>query len=57
MRTFRLIAVSFIFAAIFAVSAFAQAPAADGKVGLINSLAFDDKEGITKYIVLWHLLV
>ncbi|MBA2495247.1 MAG: OmpH family outer membrane protein [Acidobacteria bacterium] len=50
MRTFRLIAASFIFAVIFAVSAFAQASAADGKVGLINTLAFDDKEGITKYI-------
>ena len=49
MRTFRLTAVSFIFAAIFAVSAFAQAPA-PGKVGLVNTLAFDDKDGITKYI-------
>ncbi len=50
MKTFRLIAASFIFAAIFAVSAFAQAPAAAGKVGLVNTLAFADKDGITKYV-------
>ncbi len=49
MRTFRLTAFSLIFAAIFAVSAFAQAPA-PGKVGLVNTLAFDDKDGITKYV-------
>jgi Skp family chaperone for outer membrane proteins len=49
MRTFRLIAVSTVFAAIFAVSAFAQTTA--GKIGLINTQAFgDDKAGITKYV-------
>ena len=49
MKTFRLIAASAIFAAIFAVSAFAQTTA--GKVGLINTLAFEDtKVGITKYV-------
>lgn len=49
MRTLRLTAVSLFLAAIFAVSAFAQA-ATTGKVGLVNTLAFDDKDGITKYI-------
>lgn len=49
MRTLRLTAVSLFLAAIFAVSAFAQAPAT-GKIGLVNTLAFDDKDGITKYI-------
>ncbi len=55
MKTFRLIAVSFIFAAIFAVSAFAQATAqpAAGRIGLVNTLAFGGDEkgtgGITKY--------
>ncbi len=49
MRIFRLIAISAIFAAIFAVSAFAQTAA--GKIGLINTQAFDDdKAGITKYV-------
>ncbi len=49
MRTLRLTAVSLFLAAIFAVSAFAQAPTT-GKVGLVNTLAFDDKDGIAKYI-------
>lgn len=54
MKTFRLIAVSFIFAAIFAVSAFAQAAQpASGRVGLVNTLAFGGDEkgtgGITKF--------
>jgi Skp family chaperone for outer membrane proteins len=49
MKTFRLIAVSVFFAAIFAVSALAQTTA--GKIGLINTQAFDDdKAGITKYV-------
>jgi Skp family chaperone for outer membrane proteins len=49
MRTFRLIAV-FAFAAIFAVSAFAQT-APTFKIGVINTAAFDaDKAGITKYV-------
>lgn len=53
MKTLRLIAVSFVFAAIFAISAFAQtAPATTtGKVYVINTYAFSDqKEGITKFI-------
>jgi Skp family chaperone for outer membrane proteins len=55
MRTFRLIAVSAIFAAVFAVSAFAQTAA--GKIGLINTQAFDDdKAGITKYITALNTL-
>ena len=50
MNTFRLIAATFVFAALFAVSAFAQAAAPTGKVGLINTFAFEDeKAGITKY--------
>ncbi|MEP7036858.1 MAG: OmpH family outer membrane protein [Acidobacteriota bacterium] len=49
MRTFRLTAVSLFIAAVFAVSAFAQT-APTGRVGLVNTLAFDDKDGITKYI-------
>jgi Skp family chaperone for outer membrane proteins len=50
MRTFRLLAVSVFFAAILSVSAFAQA-ATGGKIGLINTQAFDDdKAGITKYV-------
>lgn len=50
MRTFRLIAANFIFAAVFAVSAFAQAADA-GKIGLVNTLAFEDvKGGITKLV-------
>lgn len=50
MKTFRLIAATFVFAALFAVSAFAQAAAPTGKVGLVNTFAFDDeKVGITKY--------
>jgi Skp family chaperone for outer membrane proteins len=48
MRTFRLIAVSVFIAAVFAVSALAQTT---GKIGLINTQAFDDdKVGITKYV-------
>ncbi len=55
MKTFRLIAASTIFAAIFAVSAFAQTTAS--KVGLINTLAFDDgKAGITKYVAAMNSL-
>ncbi|MGI8883351.1 MAG: OmpH family outer membrane protein [Pyrinomonadaceae bacterium] len=50
MKTFRLIAATFVFAAIFSVSAFAQAAAPTGKVGLVNTFAFDaEKTGITKY--------
>jgi outer membrane protein len=49
MRTIRLAAASFIFAAIFAVSAFAQ-PGANVKVMFINTAAFEAKDGITKYL-------
>lgn len=53
MKTFRLIAATFLFAAIFAVSAFAQTAPATGKIGLVNTLAFGGDEkgtgGITKY--------
>lgn len=46
MRTVRLTAVGLIFAALFAVSAFAQTPATPGKVGLINTSEFgNDKPG------------
>jgi Skp family chaperone for outer membrane proteins len=48
MKTFRLITASLFFAVIFSVSVFAQT--ATGKVGLINTLAFEGKGGITKYI-------
>jgi len=51
MKTLRFIAVTFAFAAVLAVSAFAQtSPASSGKIGLINTLAFDSKDGITKYV-------
>ena len=51
MKTVRLIAVSVFFAAILAVSALAQTTAASGRIGLINTQAFDDdKAGITKYV-------
>lgn len=52
MKTFRLIAATFVFAALFAVSAFAQGQATQtGKVFVINTYAFsDEKEGITKFV-------
>ena len=47
MKTLRLAAASLFFAALFAVSAFAQTPA---KFGLIDTSVFDDdKVGISKY--------
>ncbi len=49
MKTFRSIAAAFLFAAVFAVSAFAQA-AATPKIGIVNTGAFDTKDGITKYV-------
>lgn len=56
MKTFRLIAASIFFAAIFAVSTFAQVTPT-GKVGLINTLAFDiDKGGINKYVTAMNSL-
>jgi len=46
MKRFNLAALGLLFAAVFAVSAFAQAPAAAGKVGLVDTGAFfDDKPG------------
>lgn len=49
MRRFTTIAASFIFAALFAVSAFGQA-APTGRIGLVNTYAFgDEKAGITKF--------
>ena len=51
MKRFGLFAASFVFAAIFAVSAFGQAaqPAAAFKMAVINTGAFDAKDGITRY--------
>lgn len=50
MKTFRLLAVSAIFAAIFAVSAFAQTTTTGDKIGLIAWDAFGDPaKGIKKY--------
>ena len=49
MRRISTIAVSFIFAAMFAITALGQAPAA-GKIGWIDTGMFaDEKEGVTKY--------
>lgn len=48
MKTFRSIAATFFFAAIFAVSAFAQTTTP--KIGIVNTGAFDTKDGITKYV-------
>lgn len=53
MKKITSLAVSFIFAAVFAVSAFAQAGAqpAPAKIGWIDTGAFaDDKAGITKFV-------
>ncbi len=52
MKRFSLITVSFIFTAVFAMSAFGQVPAATttGKIGLVNINMFaDEKTGITKF--------
>jgi Skp family chaperone for outer membrane proteins len=51
MKRVSFIAVSFVFAAISAVSAFGQVPAATqpAKIVVINTAAFDTKDGITKY--------
>jgi Skp family chaperone for outer membrane proteins len=54
MKTFRSIAVSLFFAALFTVSAFAQTPtqpAGAGRIVTINTAAFEDpKAGITRYV-------
>jgi Skp family chaperone for outer membrane proteins len=54
MKIIRSIAAAFVFSALFAISAFAQtAPATTGgtgKIVIINTAAFGDKAGITKYV-------
>ncbi|MBA3334853.1 MAG: OmpH family outer membrane protein [Pyrinomonadaceae bacterium] len=51
MKTFRLVAASFVFAAFLAVSAFAQAAAPTTRIGLVNTFVFEDpKAGITKLV-------
>jgi Skp family chaperone for outer membrane proteins len=47
MKLFRLTVLSFIFTTVFTLSAFAQT---SGKIAVINTGAFDDKAGITKYV-------
>ncbi len=49
MRIIRLVSISFIFAAVFAVSAYAQA-GAPTKIGLVNIFKLGDKGGVTKYV-------
>ena len=53
MKRFSLIAVCFIFTAVFSISAFGQAvaaqPGANVKIVVINTAAFDGKDGIVKY--------
>ena len=50
MKRITSLAVSFVFAAFFAVSAFAQVPAVT-KIGWIDTGAFgDEKAGVTKYV-------
>ncbi|HLA95047.1 MAG TPA: OmpH family outer membrane protein [Pyrinomonadaceae bacterium] len=52
MKRINIAAACFVFAAIFAVSAFAQTPvqsAGSGKMVVINTAAFDGKDGITRY--------
>lgn len=52
MKVFRLLTAGLFLTAMFAASAFAQAaqPAAPVKIAVINTQAFDDKAGITKYV-------
>jgi Skp family chaperone for outer membrane proteins len=50
MRTFRLIVAASVFAALFAVSAFAQVTPTAPKIGLVDIYAFGAEKGITKYI-------
>lgn len=51
MKTLRLFAAALFVAAVFSVSAYAQATAATGKIVYINVAAFgEDKVGIAKYI-------
>jgi len=51
MKRFYTFALTLVFTAVFAVSAFAQAGAQPTKIGWIDTGAFaDEKEGVTKYI-------
>lgn len=53
MKRFSYIAVSFVFAAIFAVSASAQAtaqPAGSSRMAVIDTRFFEEKDGITRYV-------
>lgn len=51
MKRISLFAASFIFAAIFAVSASAQtAPAGNPRIAVIDTTAFGAKDGITRYV-------
>ena len=59
MKRFSFIAASFIFAAITAVSAFGQGAAAQPvpfKMAVIDTGAFDTKEGITRYSIAMNAL-
>ncbi|PYS98353.1 MAG: hypothetical protein DMF63_17025 [Acidobacteria bacterium] len=59
MKRFSFIAVSFIFAAITAVSAFGQTaaqPSAPFKMAVINTEAFDGTDGITRYATAMNAL-
>lgn len=57
MKIFRLFAAFVFAAALFSVSAFAQTAPAAGKIGVINTTAFDnDKEGIVKYTAAMNTL-
>jgi Skp family chaperone for outer membrane proteins len=59
MKRFNLIAAAFVFAFVFAASAFgqgAQPAAAPFKMAVINSSAFDDKDGITRYVAAMNSL-
>jgi Skp family chaperone for outer membrane proteins len=60
MKTFRSIAASLFFAALFTVSAFAQTPtqpATTGRIVTINTSVFEDsKAGISKYITAMNAL-
>ena len=59
MKRFSFIAASFVFAAITAVSAFAQTPAQPAvpfKMAVINTTAFDANDGITRYAAAMNAL-
>src|SRR5437868_12093812 len=58
MKRFSFIAASFIFAAIFAASAFGQAaqPAVPFRMAVIDTGAFDSKDGIVRYATAMNAL-